>query len=221
MAKIQDPRPGTSNIAVVDPTFNALRMTLRPGEFQGAYRLATRTGTIAATPFAAGSWFFSFRYIGTGTATIHSVRVGMNNLVGFTQGACTFTLNVFRGAVASDTAGTQITGGNIQKVRSAMTQMQIDARISTTVTLAVPTAPSGGVEDPASFGSVQFNCPTTLSAQPMQELLPMSWFSKPLTLTMNEGFRIKNVAALPATGTWIAPVSVYWTEYPAVSTFFY
>ena len=220
MAIIQDPRAGASSAAIVDPMFNARRLTMRPGEFQGAFRAARNTTTMAAG-LAAGSAIFSFRYVGTGTCMIHSVKMGFQVITtAFTQGACTYTLNVFRGSTISATGGTQLTMGNVQKMRSAMTQPQADMRISTTGALTVA-AVLGGVEDPASFGSVQFDCPPTVTNQPMKEFLPMSWYSKPLTLTLNEGFHIKTVAVMAALGTWTGAISVDWTEMPAVSTFFY
>lgn len=218
MAYIQDSRPGNSTIATVDPTFNALRMTLRPGEFQGAYRLATRSGTIAAATGAGIQ--FMFRYIGTGTCVIHSVKIGLQTTAAYTQGAISFTLNVVRGWSISDTSGTQITLGNIQKLRSAMTQAQVDIRVQTTSTLTAA-ATTAAIEDPAPFSSVQFNMPAAVTPQPMAEMLPMSWYSKPLTLTLNEGFRVRNQSNYAGTGTSVLAVYVAWTEYPAVSTYFY
>ena len=107
-------------------------------------------------------------------------------------------------------------------MRSAMTQAQSDIRVSTTAALTITaTTAGGGTDDPASFASVQFNCPPTITNQPVVEFLHQSWFSKPLTLTMNEGFRIRNLATMAALGTWNGVVSVDWTEYPAVSTYFY
>lgn len=221
MAIIQDPRVGASSAAIVDPTFDALRMTLRPTECQGTYRLAFRSGTLAAGPLAAAAALVSFRYYGTGSCLVHSVKVGLSTTLAFTQGAATMTLNVMRGMQASDTGGTQATLGNIQKLRSAMTQPQVDIRYPTTAGLTV-TAITGGVEDPAPFASVQLNLPAApLQTTTPMEFFPMSWYSKPLTLTMNEGFRIRNLAAFSATGTSILTFSIYWSEYPAVSTFFY
>lgn len=217
MTIIQDPRTGASSAAVVDPTFKALRMTLRPGEFQGAYRFAMRSGVIAAA--TAAGIMVMFRYIGTGACQVHSVKVGLNGLAAYTQGNMSFTLNVVRGWIVSDTAGTQATLGNIQKVRSAMTQPQVDIRYPTTTVLTTAAA-TAAIEDPAPFGSAQFDCPPSIKAQPMQELLDSTWFAKPLTLTLNEGFRIRNTA-FAAIGTSNLVFSIYWTEFPAVSTYFY
>jgi catalase (peroxidase I) len=133
----------------------------------------------------------------------------------------TFTLNVVRGWSVGDTGGTQATLGNVQKVRSAMTQTQVDIRYPTTGTLTAAAA-TAGIEDPAPFASAQMDCPAApLRAQPMQEFLDESWFTKPLTLTNNEGFRVRNQSAYGAVGTSVVVFSVFWSEYPAAATFFY
>ena len=220
MAIIQDPRPGSNNAAIIDPMFKALRMTLRPGDFQGAFRIASRTGALPAAS-SANSVQFSFRYYGTGAAVIHSVKIGHQTLTAYTQGSLTMLLNVVRGFSTSDGGGTQLSLGLIQKVRSAMTQTQTEIRINGTTSTGLTSTATAGIEDPASFSSVQFDQPTTLQVQPMKEMLPMSWFSKPLTLTQFEGFRIRNQTALAANGTASLIVSVDWTEYPSTSTFFY
>ena len=218
MAIIQDPHPGSSASVTVDPMFKAMRLSLRPSECQGAYRLSQRSGTIAAAT-AAGIQFM-FRYYGTGSCQIHSVKVGLQSTLAYTQNNMSFTLNVVRGWSISDTGGTQATLGNIQKVRSAMTQSQVDIRYPTTGTLTTA-AVTASIEDPAPFASVQMDCPgAPLRSQPMQEFLDASWFAKPLTLTMNEGFRIRNTA-YGATGTSVVIFSVYWSEFPAESTHFY
>lgn len=218
MAYIQDFRSTNTTNAIVDPTSKALRLSLRPVQCEGAFRLATRSGVIAAAT-AAGIGF-SFRYLGNGSCMIHSVKVGLNTIVAYTQGNISYTLTVVRGYTATDTGGTQLTFGNVQKLRSAMVQPQIDARISTTTGLTSAAA-TAGVEDPAAFASVQHNMPAIITNQPLKEFLPMSWYSKGLTLTNNEGFRIRNQSAYAATGTCNLVVSVVWTEYPSAGTIFY
>ena len=218
MALIQDPRPSNTTNLVVDPTFNAARLTLRPYEFEGIFRLAARSGIIAAAT-AAGIGF-TFRYTGTGTCSIHSVKVGLNGLSAYTQGAVTFTLVPVRGYTATDTAGTQITTGITQKLRSGCTQCQIDARIATTTTLTAAAA-TAGVEDAAPLASLQFDMAPAVVNQPMREFLPMSTYSKGFVLTNNEGFRIRNQSAYSATGTCNLVVSVEWSEYPSNATTFY
>lgn len=218
MAIIQDPRSSNTSSAIIDPTFKALRTTLRPVEHEGAFRLATRSGIIAAAT-AAGIGF-SFRYLGTGSCLVQSVKVGINGLAGYTQGNITYTLTVVRGFTATDTGGTQITFGNIQKLRNGMNQPQIDARISNTTGLTTAAA-SASPEDPAAFASVQHEMSPIITNQPMKEFFPMSWYSKGLTLATNEGFRIRNQSAYAAVGTCNLVVSVEWIEYPAISTTFY
>ena len=218
MTIIQDPRSSITQSAIVDPAFHALRMSLRPIENTGAFRVSVRSGVIAAATAAAIQ--FSFRYTGTGSCMIQSVKVGLNGLAGYTQGNISYTLAIVRGFSVSDTGGTQTTYGNIQKLRNSMTQPQVDSRISTTgaITAAATTA---GIEDPNPFASIQHEMAPTITNQPMKEFLPMGWYSKAITLTNNEGFRIRNQSAYAATGTCNLLVSVEWVEFPAISTYFY
>lgn len=216
MAYIQDSRAGSAVNATVDPAFKALRVTMRPPEVQGAFRIAARSGTIAAA--TAANFQFAFRYFGSGTCLVQSVRLGLNGIAAYTQGDISYTLTVVRGLIVGDTGGTQLTPGNIQKMRSQMIQSQIDARIATTAGL---TAMQVGVEDAAPLASIQHDMAPSITNQPMKEFLPMSTFSKALTLTMNEGFRIRNQSAYAATGTCNIVVAVEWLEYAAISTMFF
>ena len=219
MAYIQCSRPGNNTVYVtVDPTYKAARTTLRPVEMEGSYRLSVRSGVIAAATAAAIQ--FSFRYVGTGSCLIHSVKLGLNGIAGYTQNNISYTLNVVRGWSVSDTAGTQTTLGNIQKLRSSMTQSMVDARISTTG--AVTAAAAGvAIEDPSAFSSIQHELSPVILSQPMKEFLIPSWYSKSLTLTPNEGFRIRNQSAYGAVGTCNIVVAVEWSEFPATGVTFY
>jgi hypothetical protein len=49
----------------------------------------------------------------------------------------------------------------------------------------------------------------------------MSTYSKGLTLTNNEGFRIRNQSAYASTGTSNLVVQVEWAEFPSNATTFY
>ena len=214
MALIQDSRPNTSVSATVDPTFDALRVTMFPPESMGAFRVSARSGTIAAA--TAAGIMVSFRYVGTGSCIVTSVRIGLNGLSAYTQGDITFSLFPVRGYAVNATGGTLLTLGNTQKVRTQMTQPQVEIRVPTTGVLTAGT----GIEDAAAMGTIQHDMAAAVINQPMKELLPMSWYSKALTLTNGEGFVVRNTA-FAATGTSQLVVSIEWQEYAAISTLWY
>jgi hypothetical protein len=218
MAIIQDARSTNTTAVIVDPSFKAARITLRPVENEGVYRLTARSGIIAAAT-AAGIGF-SFRYIGTGSCLIKSVKIGINGIAAYTQNAITYTLVPVRGFTTSDSSGTQLTSGNIQKLRSSMTQFSVDARIATTTTITAAAA-TAAVEDAAPIASLQFDMAPAITSQPMREFLTASSYSKSFTLTNNEGFRIRNQSAYGALGTCNLVVAVEWAEFPSTGATFY
>ena len=217
MAIIQDYNPGTEVTAIVDPTFKALRTSITPPEYEGAFRCVQRSGTIAAA--TAAGLQYSFRYIGTGSCIILSVRLGNNITLGYTQGAQAYQMFVTRGYWNPDTVGTAAIIGNVQKLRSTMTQPQVEMRITATGNLTAATV--GGIDDPQPIAAIQQDMPAIITNNPMKEFLNYGPYSKMLTLTQYEGFRIRSAAAYPATGTSVLTVQVEWLEYPAISTTFF
>src|SRR5208337_706818 len=84
MAQIQS--GATSDLLTIDPTFKALRFTLRPPEVTGAYRLALKTGAVSAGT-TAGQVLFAYRYTGSGVAILTSLRIGLNVTTAYTAGS--------------------------------------------------------------------------------------------------------------------------------------
>lgn len=215
MAKIQDATPGTEVTAIVDPTYKALRLAGYPGEHEGVFRHVQRSGNIAAAT-AAGIQY-SFRYYGTGTCVIMSVKLGLQVTTAYTQGAISYTLLPVRNHVSPDTGGTAAVLGYTAKLRSTMVQPSVEIRLPTTGTI---TASAGSVEDPQPIAHIQHDLPATISSVPMREFLSYGPYSKLFTLTPFEGFRIRNTV-YAATGVSILSVAVEWMEYPALGVVFY
>lgn len=216
MAKIQDATPGTEVSAIVDPTYKALRMAGYPGEHEGVFKHVQRSGNIAAAT-AAGIQY-SFRYIGTGTCMIMSVKLGFQVTTGYTQGAISYTLLPVRNFWNPDTGGTAALLGYNNKLRSTMVQPSVEIRLPTTGVITAATV--GGAEDAQPIAHIQHNLPATISSVPLREFLNYGPYSKLFTLTPFEGFRIRNTA-YAATGVSILSVAVEWMEYPAQGVVFY
>jgi len=207
----------TTNYATVDPTFKAARLTFRPVEMEGAYRLQQRSGVIAAA--TAAGLQYSFRYWGTGTCVIQSVRIGLNVIAAYTQGNIAYRMFPVRNMTTPDTTGgTLAIYGFNNRLRTQMITSQVQAYITTTANITA----AAGVSDAQAVGSAIFNLPAAITGQPMQDLFTYNpLYGMPLTLTLNEGFRINSQTAYAATGTSNLVVVVEWTEYPAISTSFF
>lgn len=215
MAKIQDATPGTEVTAVVDTTYKALRTSVYPIEHEGAFRAVQKSGIIAAST-AAGIQF-SFRYFGTGTCVITSVKLGFQATAAYTQGAITYSLFPVRNFWNPDTNGTAALYGYNNKLRSTMVQPLVETRVPTT---GVITAATVGAEDAQAIAHIQHDLPAAISSVPMREFFNYSPYSKLFTLTPFEGFRIRNTA-YSALGTAVLSIAVEWIEYPASGVTFY
>lgn len=213
---IQDSRPSTTTTAIVDPTTKALRASVRPAEGDGQYRVACRSGAIAAG--TNPGILFSFRYQGSGICVIQSIRISLNQIAAYTQGNIGLSLYLTRAFLTSDvTGGTLIVLGNSNKMRDQQISSQVAAYITTTGLLTGGT----GVDELFPYSGVVLNCPTPITGQSPQSLISMSPGSHPLRLTLNEGFRIRNENVTPANGTSQLVVNIEWVELPADATVSY
>lgn len=206
MAQIQS--GADSTLLTIDPAFSAARVSIRPPEVTGAYRLAQRSGTIAAA--TAAGILYAFRYTGSGVAVVQSVRVGLNVLSAYTQGSIVISLWATRSYTATETtnytAATLTT--NNAKLRTSFSTTSAVAGICTTTGITGGT----GTDDTQALSSVTFNMPGTIVGQSMQDFFILNMQSYPLTLRQNEGFRIRNDTAFAATGTSNLVVAVEWFE---------
>ena len=206
MAQIQS--GASADVMTVDPSFKAARVTIRPPEVTGAYRIALRTGTIAAA--TAAGIMGAFRYTGTGVAVITSVRVGLNVLSGYTQGSIIFSAWITRSYTATETTNytaATLTGNNA-KLRTSHATTSAVCGAATTAGCSGGT----GTDDSLAIGSATFNLPATIVGQPVQDLWTSSIQTYPLVLGQNEGFRIRNDTAFAATGTANVVMMIEWFE---------
>lgn len=206
MAQIQSGVDST--LLTVDPTFHAARVTIRPPELTGAYRLSMRSGTIAAATAAGVA--AAFRYPGAGVAVVTSVRIGINTLVAYTAGSIIFSVWGTRSYTATETTNyTAATlSGNNAKLRTSHATTSALAGICTTTGITGGT----GTDDTQPFASTTFQLPATIIGQPVQDFFTFNMQSHPLVLGTNEGFRIRNDTAWAATGSANLVVMIEWFE---------
>lgn len=210
----------------VDGTFDALRVSGRPLEYNGLghYRLGMATGTIAAA-LAANGELFQFRWTdATRLAVVQKVLVSAGaNVAATAAGLVTLDLTFARNWTAAGTGGTAATiTGNNQKTRTSMgTTILGEARCATTAALGAGTK----TLDSQSIGNVMVGIGTgaiTTAAKlgliDKIDLLEIDadTTQHPIVLAQNEGIVVKNGAtAWPAAMTWGLAVTVVWAEMTA------
>lgn len=217
--------PNDNIEAQVDPSYLALRTSLRPLEWQatgggvvgGHFGVAAETGL--TTGIAAGGAIFSFRWTDSARfCVIHKILVGAVVTTAFgTAQEVSADAVIVRGFTASDTGGTAISmSANSGKKRSNMAASLVgDMRIATTAALAAGT----GTADTNAFGywiapgGTAFN--TIGSASGMLPLFtPLAGMEHGVVLSQNEGFRIRVPFAQGATGVVRYAVNIDWAEVP-------
>jgi hypothetical protein len=198
--------------AQVDPTHNALRVSLRPAEkgVNGAYKIALVSGIMAAG-LAAGSPIVACRWSARNVnALIRYVRLTAGtDGTAFAQGSTIFDMIRATGFTVQDTGGAVISlAGKSQALstRFGPSQVQIaasatgDIAIANTATLVAGTRTLDSNAMAALVGSVGA-VPANFPVMPPGPLWqPSEAGLEPLELTLNEGFIIR--ATVPITGTW-------------------
>ena len=206
MAQIQSGADTT--LLTIDPTFNAARVSVRPPEVTGAYRMVVKTGTTAAA--TAAGILAAFRYTGSGVAVISTVRLGLNVLSAYTAGSIIYSLWRTTSFSAIDA-----TGGNAATMTTPNGKLRTShAASSSLIEIATTGLLTGGTgtDDTQAMGSATFNLPAAVTGQPMQDLFTFTMQSFPLICGNNEGFRIRNDTAYAATGTSNLVVQIEWFE---------
>ncbi len=210
--------------AVVEATFGAARVTLKPAEFinqsvaGGHFQLAQVTGL--ATGIAAGGAIFSMRWAPpNGSAPLlmlKRLQVGFITTTAFTTAqGLTFDAIRLTGFTAADTGGTALVPVAGNKVRNQiMSQSNVaDLRIATTGALGAGTATA----DANPFGYAAGSSTTVGTSMPMTDLYNVASFGQhPHIFGANEGFRIRNVFAMGSTGVVNIYVAMTWAEVPGV-----
>jgi hypothetical protein len=226
-------KDGTSQLQI-GSTHNAAAVQHRPLDYgsSGSYRLAVRTGTLAAA-LAANAVIFSARW---GDATkmciIHKLVARVLPLTPFTAATLTdhtsLDMIVARGFTASDTGGTGVTlTGNNQKMRTNMaTSSFTDMRISSTAALSTGTRT---LDAQAIAGMIRKGNRVNPAAATEEVIMPtdnsliyapdVAAGEHPLTLVQNEGFLVRNVTVWPAAGTAVVAIELSWTELDTTSAY--
>lgn len=226
----------TADVGTVDPVAKALRTSSRPIEIGsgGSYRVALRSGTIAAQ-LAANGLIYSFRW-GDATllAVIHRIRAQLFANIAFTAAFNDMSLRAYitRSYTASDSSGggsptaATLTGNNGKKRTSHATSKIAtngDLRILGTAVISG----GSGTDDTDPFLHSQVGKPNVVNvAAGTEYLAPQPIVTMeyepdigdgvyPHVFAQNEGFRIRNGPVIwPAAGTGILVVTVDWSEVP-------
>jgi hypothetical protein len=201
----------SSTLMTVDPTNLAARVTLRPNEATGSYRASLVSGTIAAS--TAAGVLYTFKYIGTGVCIIRSVQIGEQVTTAYTQGGVRFGMYIVRSSFTQGTTNGTQTTFSVNKKRTSQATPNASAVISTTTVI---TGDTTGAEDTVAYNHILLNMPALISTTPLDGLRdfinPYNASAYPIVLAANEGFRIKNDTAFPATGSGNLVVAVEWEE---------
>jgi hypothetical protein len=206
----------SADVAIVDPTFDALRASNRPLDpgSLGAYSLSMSTGVMAAG-LAANSEIFQFRWIDSSrVAVIDKVNFdGLGSITAFAAGVVNIRAAIARSWTVDGSGGTAASfAGSNQKMREAHGSSLVGAvRISSTAALTAGTK----TIDAQDFGAVLGG----VGASPAVVIWEGELFNcyggmtYPIVLAQNQGIIVR--ATVPATGTWTAGISLSWTEVTA------
>ncbi len=210
----------SGTVAEVDgTTYRALRVTARPVDYgaNGSYRVAVTTGIMSAG-LAAGSDIFQARWtLAAPIALIWGIQIdGFGGTsTAFTAGTGSFKAFISRSWTADGSGGTTLTlTGNNNKLRTSMATSQFGAiRISSTAALTTGTK----TNDSQAAGQMSFSIGTTASVNYLGQVglygsnaLEDGGNPAPIVLAQNEGITIQ--ATVPATGTWVAGITMAWSE---------
>jgi hypothetical protein len=207
----------------IDPTFNALRASLRPldyamaGQILGHYRVAATTAAIAP---AANAVLANFRWGDLSRyAVIQRASIAISVVTAVTaQRTDPITLTVQRGYTANETTNittvtpTQNTGKARVNMGSSLVSQIGVASLAAGISGGVRTA---DVQAESALAVVGSGAGLTVigSGQPMDDLIRYDQITMhPLTLSANEGFLVQWGPTALATGTVEITVVLAWSE---------
>jgi hypothetical protein len=216
--QIVDPQV-TTQIMRVDATHGAGRVSVRPLEAIGHYRLAATSGlitTVAAATATAGH-LFAWRWGDSSRlAVLAYVRAKWNTIAGFTAAQeVGMDLVIARSYSASHSGGTALTltGSNLKKrTSSSGSTLLTAASIATTGALTAGTH----TLDTQAMLSEQY-AELAAAATVIKGRMIMDWdmssaLDHPMVFAQNEGFVIRNSILMGAGGTARLNVEVAWAE---------
>ncbi len=204
-------------IVEADPTFDALRVTQRPPEAAGAFRLAAFTGL--TTGLAANGSIFLFRNPDAVKLIIlQYLMVRAVVVTGFTAAQeLAFDVLPYRGwTVAAGGNAIATTNHNLKK-RSGLAASIADIRIAAAAVVTTPAAPA--VADANAF--LVGHGKTLAAAATVQDAAFESQFDAtngsdyPIVLGQNDGFAVRNSILMAAAGTVRWGITAAWLEAPA------
>lgn len=190
-----------STIPGADPTFKALRSTIRPMEVTSWVSVGAASG--ALTGAAANSAVFSLRNLSANLLVVRRVGVGFVCTTGFTAAQqLNYGLKVARSFTASDSAGTAVTlTGNNCKVRTSLgTLTSVDCRISAAAALTAGTKTLDTNDLGIAGGWALATTAGVIITPTKDNLFSQDAGDYPLILAQNEGFNIMNLTAMGAAG---------------------
>lgn len=197
-------------------TFRAARVTARPAEYGalGHYKVSMETGSVAAGQ-GADSEIWQFRWPdATRFAVVTLIQVDhLYATTAFAVGIARLRATVARTWSADGTGGATatLTGDNNQ-MRTTMGASLATYRMATTAALGAGTK----TFDAQDIGHVRSGIAATanvnlLDSKPTVLFNPSNADGEhPLVLAQNEGVVVR--ATVPATGVWIAGITVRWIE---------
>lgn len=212
-------------VAEVDgTTFRASRVTPRPVDHGalGAFSLGMRTGVMAAA-LAANSEIFQFRWSDASRlCVIREIRMSASVSTTFFAAGVPLQVDLLKstGWTVAGSGGTRASPAALLKRRTSMGASLVaasDVGIASTIALTAGTK----TLETLALSTLVAACPITASLN--GTILPTDtvlWRADvgdgdhPLVLVQNEGFVI-TIPGIPATGTWMAGVTVGWAEVTA------
>jgi hypothetical protein len=214
----------SSGSAVVDPTFQAVRVSERPPEILGAYQTALVSG--ALTTVAAGGIVFSFRWnpsVATNLCMIRRVEIGVATTTAFTAAqSLQYSMTIARAFTSNDSGGlsASFANANTGKMRTSMpnsaftTTGNIQIANTGTMTAVARTLDSFPMGYVATGGTAASPVPTIMPISPIYQHQAGDY---PLILANNEGFVLLNTILMGAAGIIALTVTVEWMELSATS----
>jgi hypothetical protein len=196
-----------------DPAFDALRVTQRPPEAVGAFRLGKFSGLTAGLA-ANGPLFFLRNPDPTKIMILQYLKIRAAVITGFTaaQEIAFDAIQARTWTVATGGGTAVLVNNNNLKKRSSLAPSIADARIATTSVLNAPTATLDNESFMVGMGK------TLAAAATVQEIAIEAEFDAtngsdyPIILSQNEGIIVRNAIAMGAGGTVRWGITAAWLE---------
>lgn len=214
----------SSGSAVVDPTFQSIRVSERPPEILGAYQIALISG--ALTGVAAGGTVYSLRWspsVSTNLCMIRRVEIGVATTTAFTAAqSLQYSMTIARAFTSNDSGGlsASLAQANTGKMRTSMPNSaftssgNLQIASTGTMTAVARTLDSFPIAYVATGGTGASPTPTIMPITPIYQHQAGDY---PLILANNEGFVILNTILMGAAGIINLTVNVEWMELSATS----